>query len=495
MNGESNFDDMRHKIAQDLGLSVDEVTKNLAEPKSLRRMTDEMYKKMAARRDVVQDAKHWLRDQANPEWAKFLNSVPGFFFRMRTIGHGTVISGTHAAINIFDPSMMGTWWTNFFRSFKMMGLTDDGAYHERMMQDLVRDPNWTTARRAGLQNDPRRYTEDYQSAWNQTWFKKLGLVGNRAYDAIKLTRQGWFNNEWNALPESLKTPDMAKLYADSGNHATGVLRMQFREWAQWTWFAPRLEGSRWAWMFADPAKAAKTLINWKKSSPEAQRSALIEIKHKAAITGTYLGALALNQGLLSASGSEQSINFTDPRKPDFLSFKVAGHKVGVIGPMIGMVRLFANLLHASLGTRTAFEKAEGGRGEEMARVAYEYERTKLSPFVSFAADLLTQADFEGRPMPFSEDKVPARLRRQGVGAYTYKEYIFENQMPIPVGEAVREVWRQQGMNETQIDHWLWALTDAAIMGTSGVRVSPDTSKPAATTGRTLTFPNKSPYDR
>jgi hypothetical protein len=28
-----------------------------------------------------------------------------------------------------------------------------------------------------------------------------------------------------------------------------------------------------------------------------------------------------------------------------------------------------------------------------------------------------------------------------------------------------------------------------------VRVSPDTSKPAATTGRTLTFPNKSPYDR
>jgi hypothetical protein len=502
--GESNFDDMRHKIAQDLGLSVDEVTKNLAEPKSLRRMTDEMYKKLSKRRDVVQDAKTWLRNEANPEWIKFARSVPGFFFRLATLGHGTVISITHGAINVFDPMVAGTWWTNFFRAFRMMGLTDDGAYHERTMQDMVRDPNWTPARRAGLQNDPRRYTEDYQSAWSQTWFKKLGLLGNRGYDAIKLTRQGWFNKEWNALPESERTPDEAKLLADGTNHATGVIRQRFREWSQWTFFAPRLEGSRWAWMFADPAKAAKTFSklrlkdgqwDWGSATPAEQHFALRELKHKAAITGTYLGLLAMNQGLLSAVGAEQSINFTDPKKADFLAFKVAGHKVGVISPMIGMVRLFANLLHASLGTRTQFEKAEGGRGEEMARDAYEYGRTKLSPFTGLMADLLTQADFQQRPLPFSEDKVPARLRREGVGPYTYGEYMSEKLTPIPVSEAVREVWRQQGMNETQIDHWLWALTDAAIMGTSGVRVSPDTSKPAATTGRTLTFPNKSPYDR
>jgi hypothetical protein len=502
--GESDFDDMRHKIARDLGLSVEEVTKNLAEPKSLRRMTDEMYKKLSARRDVVQDAKTWLRNEANPEWVKFARSVPGFFFRLATLGHGTVISVTHGAINFFDPHVAGIAWTNFFRSFRMMGLTDDGAFHERMMQDMVRDPNWTAARRAGLQNDPRRYTEDYQSAWSQSFFKKLGLVGNRGYDAIKLTRQGWFNKEWNARPESERTPDEAKLLADGANHATGVIRQRFREWSQWTFFAPRLEGSRWAWMFADPAKAAKTFSklrykdgawDWGSATPAEQHFALRELKHKAAITGTYLGLLAMNQGLLSATGADESVNFTDPKKADFLAFKVAGHKVGVISPMIGMVRLFANLLHASLGTRTQFEKAEGGRGEEMARDVYEYGRTKLSPFVGLMADLLTQADFQQRPLPFSEDKVPARLRREGVGPYTYGEYMSEKLTPIPISEAVREVWRAQGMNETQIDHWMWALTDAAIMGTSGVRVSPDTSKPPATSGRTLTFPTKSPYDR
>ena len=56
------------------------------------------------------------------------------------------------------------------------------------------------------------------------------------------------------------------------------------------------------------------------------------------------------------------------------------------------------------------------------------------------------------------------------------EYAGEHLTPIPVSEAVREVWARQGMDESTIGHWLRALTSAGIMGSTGARVSLDTHK-------------------
>lgn len=472
-NGESDFDNLRNKVAADTGKTVDEVTKILAEPKGARAITNEMYSKMAARRQMVETAKSWLREQAMPGWLRAARTLPSAFFKLATFGHGTVGMVTHAGFNIFDPVVQKVYWPNFFRQFKLLGWHDQGAYHERMMQDLTRDPNYVTARRGGLANDPARYLDDYQSGWLTGYFHRIGLVGNRGFDALKLYRQDRFNQIWDSYPKSLRTADNAKLVSDSVNHATGVVKSRFGEWANWTFFAPKLEGSRWAWMIGDPLKATKILSDWKNATPGEQEFAMREVRQKAMVTGTYLGLLAINQGLLSASGSKQQINLTNPERSDFLAFKAGNHNFGIIAPMLGLVRLFANLLHVSVGTRTKFEQ-QTSRAEQMGNTAVQYARGKLSPFAGVAADVATQSDYAKRPLPFSSDKVPRYLRRQGEEKYTYGEYAAEHLTPIPIEEAVREVWRKQGMAESDIDHWMKALASAALMGGTGARMTPDT---------------------
>lgn len=466
--GETDFDDVRHKLAIEFGLPVDEITRILAEPKAVRTVTDDMYRKMAERRRLVQQAKNWLKDQQVPGWYRFIRNIPRVFFIDKVFGHGTVGMITHGGLNIFNPPAWKTYWPNFLRQYKLMV---DPGYHERMMQDLVRDPLFTRARRAGLANDPFRYQDDYQTPGMGAWLGKLGLAGNRGFDSLKLFRQARFNQIWNDLPPALRNPVHAKLVADAVNHATGVVKTSFGgEWANWTFFAPKLEGSRWAWMIGDPLKASTTFLDWGNASPEAREAAMAQLKEKAYIAGTYFGLLALNQGILAASGSKDQVNFTNPRRSDFLSFKAEGHNIGIVGPMLGMVRLFANMLHASMGKRGKLESLQS-RADEMGATVADYARGKLSPFAGFGVDLATQSDFQGRPLPFSSDRVPAYLRKQGIKKYTYGEYAAQEFTPIPVSEAVREVWRAQGMNESEINRYLDALLVGVVAGGTGARIS------------------------
>jgi len=478
--GETDFDNIRQGLATDFGLDKNDVTKGLAQPKGAKRLSDEMYQKMSDRRRIVDGAKSWVKNQAYPGWYRFIRNVPRIFFIDKVFGHGTVGMVTHAGLNIFNPPAWKTYWPEFFRQFKLLGVHEAklfggpgaGTYHERMMQDLVRDPNFVKAKRAGLANDPFRYTDDYQNAFS-AWFHKLGLGGNRGFDALKLFRQARFNQIWNDLPAEMQTPEMATMIADSVNHATGVVKMRFREWSNWTFFAPKLEGSRWAWMVGDPYRAAKTLADWKGATPEERNFAISQVKEKATIAGVYLSLLAMNQGLLAASNSKQKVNFTDPRRGDFLAFKGDGMQFGVISPMIGMVRLFANLVHAAGGKRNRVESLVP-RAQEFGEVGEEYARGKLSPFAGFGVDLASQADFQGRPLPYSKDRVPAYLRRQGVGKYTYGEYASEQFTPIPVSEAIREVWKHQGMSDAEINTYLKALATGVVMGGTGARMQEDT---------------------
>ncbi len=474
-SGEDDYSTIVNKIATDTGLSEAEVHAKLAEPKSVRKVTDEMYAKMAKRRAIVNQAKDWIKNQQTPGIIKALKVVPNAMFRVATALHGTVFGVTHAAINIFNPTEWATYWPNFIRQFKLMGLHDRGAYHERMMQQLERDPNFIFAKRAGLNNDPHRFTDDIQSVWNTKYLREIGQMGNRGADAIKLMRQAMFNNAWEKYSPELRTLDDAKLLADAVNHATGSIRTRFPEWSNWAFFAARLEASRWAWMLKDPAKAGEIMTRWSTGKPTTygeRMFAMRELKQKATIAGTYLGLLAANQGLLTYSDSKQKINFTDPSKADFLAFKAAGHQVSPISPMLGMVRLFSNLLHISMGTRSRYEQMQP-KGKEIGGLLYQYVRGKLSPSLGVGVDIATQADLFNRPLPFSKERVPASVRRQGEGKYTYTEYALTHFLPLFAEEAVREVWKKQGMNEEQIDHWIAGLATAALMGSTGFRVTED----------------------
>lgn len=470
--GADDFDDIRAKISRDLSMPINEVTRLLTEPKRIRIITDDMYAKLAKRRALIAKAKNWMYERQTPGWFRFVRKVPRVFFIDKIMGHGTVGMVTHAGINLFNPGAWRVYWPEFFRQFKLVNPFDHGVYHEIQMQNLARDPLYLTARRAGLENDPARYSDDYQNAFLRMTFGKLGITGNQGFDALKLYRQARFSQLWNDLPLERQTSDTAKIIADAVNHSSGIVKMPFREWSSWTFFAPKLEGSRWAWMLGDPAKAVKIALDWKNATPAQRVFAIHQLQEKAAIAGTYLTLLSANQGLLAASHSDQRINFTNPRRGDFLAFKAGGVKLGLVSSMLGQVRLFAEMYATMFGTRTKFAQLDS-RSSEAGQEAWQYFRGKLSPFAGTAADFAFQADMFNRPLPFSEEKVPKQIREQGLGAYTWPEYLTEQFSPIPASEAIKEVWDKQGLDPNTQALYMRALLMGIAGGVTGARISED----------------------
>lgn len=475
--GESNLDAIAQGVADDFGLPKKAVMDAMAAPKSVRKLTDEMYLKMARARQAQAAARNWLTDQQYPGWLKFLRSIPGGFFSARTFGHGTVGMVTHAGDLMFDPGVAREYWSNFGKQYK---LAYNQGYHEAAMQDLMHRPNWATARRAGLANDPFRFMDDYQAQQLAgKGFKTLIGAGQRGFDVLKLLRQDLFDRTWNSLDATQRTSEMAQVVADNVNKTTGYTKSNlgnFQGFANVAFFAPRLEMSRWAFAVGDPMKATGIALRWNNASPSERMFAMQQVKQKARIVGTYLGLLTLNNAMLAGSGSEDRVNFTDPKRSDFLAFKVAGHVVKVIGPMLRMISFLGDMMHISMEKRTKLESLESRSSEAGGAVA-DYLRSKLSPFGSFVMDQLGQADYQGRPMPWSEDRPKKSLRQRGIDTYGWGEYVLQQAAPIPVEEAIREIWEQQGIRwDVEGKRWLRGIGTGIFTGGTGIRVREETDK-------------------
>lgn len=466
--GVEDFNDVRHGLAADLGVPVADVTRGLAANKSMRKVTNEMYAKTVARRRVVNQAKEWLAQQKYPAWYNAAVKVPKLFFSMATFGHGTVGMITHAGNQMFNPLAAADYWRNFREQFRLMrsglpGIGDRSAYHEQMMGDLVRDKNYVTARRAGLANDPFKYSDDYQNKTAETFFGKIGRAGNYGFDALKLFRQDRFNRIWGSLPENLKTPEMAASVAESINHATGITKSSFgtgNGWVNTAFFAPKLEASRWAFLFGDPAKAARTFTGWGKATPEERYAAVSELRNKALLVGTYLSILSINQGLLYASGSSQKVNFTDPSQSDWLSLKAGGQRVGIISPLISTVRFLYRL------TSEAKHQDLYSAGSDTVN----YLKGKLSPFAKKAIDVLfAPKQYDQKQLPWSHKK--------GVHE-TYPEYLEKNFLPIPFADAAAEIWKDKDAKDLDAESFLKAMGIGLVVGGTGAHVQPDTPQRA-----------------
>ena len=498
--GLSGFDDITEKIATDMGLSSERIRQALAKTKTAKTLTDELYTKQNAYRNAHTQAKRWLADQNLSRAEKIVKAIPDLTFAAKVFGHGTVAPGTHAPAVLFQPPYWGTYFKNIGKEYRMVfGNPLSGAmrkdavsYYEQQMQDLVRKPNFITAKRAGLVNDPFQY-EDYNSPDVTKFFGWAANMGNRGYSMLKLLRQDMFDQQWNALPDTVrkagingdfpnpgKTSEVAAAIADAINHATGVVKVNAPKGANIALFAPRLELSRAAWLFGDPVRAGNAFLNWKNATPAEKTFAVKQIKEKAWVTGTLLSLLAANQGFLSATSSDQKINFHDPMKSDWLKFKAAGMTEAYGNAMVSMIRLPARLYK--------IRESNGGKlknvvypDEDTYSVLGQFGRSQLSPFASLATTLWLKADYENRPLPNSTRPVPSRLRAQGVKPYTWPEFWSEQFLPIPAEEAVREVWSNGlGMNSDQIKQARKALATIAIMAATGARITDDTEVRAKT---------------
>jgi hypothetical protein len=351
-----NFDDLRNKVAADLGMSVEKVTRLIARtsPK-LKGLMDDAWLRQQRERNTKTKAKLWVQGLDMPAYEKFIHSLPRVLFGLRVGFHGTVALGTHAPAVAFDPRFWGTYVRNFG---KMYGMVLKPSFYEAQMSDLLRRQNYPTAVRAGLVVDPFKY-ETFERpglspgkvikamsdslGLDPKWFERgeaVAKMGERGYSVLKTLRMDMFDQHWDALPKQMRTADMAKGIADAVNHITGVVQMQSPAFADIALFAPKLQMSRMAYLFGDPMRAVKTGVRvglreagqlvgidrskLPRATPAEQYFAVNELKSKIITVGTLGSLLALNQGILANSDSKQSINLTDPYKSDFAKFKIAG---------------------------------------------------------------------------------------------------------------------------------------------------------------------------
>lgn len=465
-----DFDAMITRASEDTGIDPERIFRAMASNKTLRKVTKDMYDKMAYERRAISQAKNWLKNLEFPKWYRIARKFPRMTFAAKVAGHGFVGLVTHASNLLFNP-----WaWKVYFPAWaKMYSMVMSEEYHTRAMRQLVNRDHYRDWKKAGLQVDPFRHTDDYYISEVSKWVNKF--AGGRGFDALKTLRYDLAELAWSRTPEKLRTDAMRELWANEVNHSTGIIKTSlgvFGEPMSWTFFAHKLMLSQWAFLFKDPLKAMDYMRRWNTATPEQRHWAKSILMQRAASVGIYYALLMANQGFLKAIGSDQEVNTTDVTKSDFWQFKVAGFKVGVAGPMIGIVRMLADMLHLGQGELTKFESLET-RQSSLGERATEYLRGKASPFASMLIDAYAGQNPQGRPLPWSDDKIPISKRVHGINEYTWPEYVTGLAAPIPVEEVIKEVWKGMGMDDLTINRILKALAAGSIMAGTGARVTED----------------------
>lgn len=463
-----DFADLRNKVATDMGLPVNRVAKIITQKPRLKTISDQLLLRQKNEGRLRDDAKRWLYSQTVPSVFRVGLAVPRFLFGLKVWGHGFVALGTHAPAVAFQPKFWKVYGQNYG---KMAHMVVDKAFHEMTMQDLVRRKNYALANRVGLVNDPSVF-EDYIDPKFAKYFTGGG-AGSRGYSVLKTLRQDMFDQMWENMPREAKIKEVAAGIADAVNKATGVTKKSAPKAFNVIAFAPRLLGSRVAWLTVDPARAALTFANWKNASLGERQFAVNQLKEKLWVFATYNALLAANQGLLSATGSDQKINFFNPMQSDWLKFKAAGMDISYGNAMLNLARFPFRIAQ--------IRGSEGGKlkhvvypDESMYTAAGEMARSQLSPFAGIAADQITGVDYARRPLPSSNRPVPARMAKEGVQPYSWPEYTAEALSPIPVQEAVKEVFKVGlGMTDEQVKQYAKAFVTIGFQGFTGGRLTED----------------------
>ena len=479
--GEMNFDEIRHKVSVELGMKPEDVAKILAKSQTTKRLMDDAWRKQQIARRVKNEAMRMVYHIDQTAWERAIKSIPARMFALKVGFHGTVALGTHAPMVAFQPQFWKAYLNDFIKMYRYVG---SPAFYEMEMANLMNRDNFATANRAGLVNDPYK-VEDFDNPELSRYIGRLSGMGNRGYAILKVLRQDMFDQHWDSLPDSEKTPEMAQEIAKSVNHATGVVKANIGgNWSQAAatfFFAPKLEASRVMWLVGDPMKAAKIGLNWGKATPEQKWFAKQQFKEKMTVAATTASLLALNQAILSMIGSDQQINVTDPMKSDFGKFKAGGFVFSYGNPMITMARLPLRLW-SLLDESKARKRGTVYADESIPSEIFKYARTQFSPFMGTMTDLALGRDFMERPLPSAgfglikgSDKVPARLAKDGITApYTWLEYVIKAGAPIPFQEAIREYFDPS--SGKGFDQWMKMIAISAAQAGTGGRATQEAGK-------------------
>lgn len=467
-------------VATDLGITAEQVIHAIGTPKGVREVTNEMFTTQYERRKAINSAKYFIENASKSKLSKALGKLPSIFFNLKTWGHGTVGNITHAGANIFRPSTWGAYWPNVFKSFGLAyGST---ANYEKAITILKSSPHFNEWLQAGLAADPQKVYDEYQLMSKPKKTTKAGQAiqwmnetGTRGFSGLNFMRYDMAEMLYNRASESAKTdPELREHIAELVNHATGHSEVRVPKTIKVITFAPGLEISRWQRMITDPAKAAKTFSNWSKSSPAEQAAAKIVAASAGEKIAMYVTLLAANAGLLSAFGSKQKINTSDPTKSDWLRFKFADKTLDVTGNVLSPYRLLSSLLGQAYKANTADAKdLKQKPGDKEANTLTQQARYKLSPLAGSVVDVATGTDPMGNVLPWSNVK-PSTGKRK----LTWKEFISQEGLPIPVSAGLEAYWdsmRERGVPESEASDIFSGLLLFGTEGLTGAKLQKDYS--------------------
>lgn len=462
----ASYREMISKVADDLGLKWKQVSDAITTPK-VKSISDAMWKKQSDLRRNQAATKNWVEQQNVNPALKVLTKVSGVFRGVSVFGHGGIFIGTHAGMTFFHPTTWKYTIPAFFRGWKF-AYGNHGNY-ERAMEQLKHSINYVLAQRAGLGNNPERLNaEEYQKS--QKFLGKLGMAGEKGFNAIKVLRQNLFDYHYNKLSDAAKAdPETAKSIAWLVNNATGATNLKIPKVINEITFAGGMEAARWGKLTRNPIKATgialKALYSPDKVSVQDRVFAKVWANRVGQEIGTYAGILSANAAIQSMVSPNNPVNLFNPNKPDFLKFKFGDT---TIDPTSGM-RGAANFIYG-LGKIPFMTKKER-HGDTVLQAAgkqtFGYGRGKLAPLYSTMADFYTHTDYNKNELPYSNEK-PAK----GSHKLTWGEYAWEH-APLPIAEAAHVMYQaatENGDNKITVNNILQGILSGAISGGTGFRV-------------------------
>lgn len=461
IDGGASFEDTIAGMARDLGMKREHIVQAFTMPKVARLVGNDVWSKMQRRRDAITQAKAVVEAINHPAWLQKIDTLYNVPRQGLTMGHGAVFPVTHMGQYMFIPSRWSTFFRTTGRAWSYMGKSGERRYEIALQRHLA-DPDYIMARRASRSVDPGQATVGIlknMKGWNA-----------RGFNSIKIARLELFKRRWSTLPPEERTLENAKSIMNVVDSATGEVHLGAAgKWMAKGLFAPKLLPARFKAALVDPYQALRTFANWKNASAGERAAAREVMSNTTQVIAFYAAAMALNQGLNMAFGSKEKVNFTDPSKSDWLSFKIHGLTIRPPNAIIEVARLAGGMASAFL---TPQSQMRGKTSEQLAASHLsDYLRYKLHPTIRMALEGSSGVDLFGRPVPYpglkqlaTGEKPAETFTKRNIG---WPEYL-AGKGPIPIGGAAREFYamlREEGMDHVDARAWIGAAVAGAIEGT------------------------------
>ena len=363
---------------------------------------------------------------------------------------------------------------------------------------MRRQPLFDTALRSGLDIGEGSHTDQVLLA-----SKGKGSPGERAWSILKAMRFELWNHEMEKYVKPSMTQaevlDVGKNLAEWANHATGSAKggLGNIKGISNVMFGPKITQSKLNRIFADPVKTVNTFANWSKASAGEKAAAWTRLSGATQYFLTGAGLLAVNQGLLWATGQKDkdgnpiNINYQNPTKGDWMSFKAGGLEFSIPG-MHSELKTLGQILAVTFANSKAVNPMHESQTALIAKTLGQWALNKANPAIGLGKELATGRGFPDRPLPWVYDEPtkaaikaakaghpkpisPFKAPYSGIpGLHGWDEYLLSHG-PIPLTGPIRYIYdqtRERGASAMDATAWIKALIIFGV-GATGVHAGED----------------------